>query len=378
MKRRTVGEGTLFEEHDPRRRTTHRAEIDVRLPNGTVKRVIVRGIGPTATREALLKKAARLRDANPEADKMSMDDYLDKWLVFKAPKVRASTLSTYKRSLAHCRPHIGGIRLARLTPTDIETALAPLQTLGHPAEADKLRRTLKTAMRQAVKWGYLRSSPVEQVDPIQRPATERSVLTRSQAQLLLAACDGKVYFRLFLLALHSGLRIGELLALTWADVDMDSVRVRRTVSVGSPTGYAPPKTKAGRRRVPVSHEVIAALGRRGRHNDLVLVNRRGKPLSARNASRALGTALATVNADLLDPLPPLRLHDLRRTYATWQAAAGAHPRVIQQLLGHATPNLALEVYTDVLESQLEATRLVAVGVGAPRSTSPLHSADTVN
>lgn len=372
MKRRSPGEGTVFEETDPRRRTTHRAEVDVRLPNGTIRRVTARGIGAAAAREALAKKARRLRDANPAADKMSVSDYLDVWLVHKRPKVRESTLDTYTRTLAHCLPVIGGIRLGRLTPADVESALSPLEIKGYAAEADKLRRTLKSALRQAVKWGYLRSNPAELVDPIRKPPTERAVLTRDQAALVLAAA-GKTYRPMFLLALHSGLRIGELLALTWADVSSDSVTVRRTVSGKS---YAPPKTKAGRRRVPVSPEIIAALEPRSKPDDLVFTSRTGKPLNARNAARALDNAVAKVNRR--HKVPELRLHDLRRTFATWQAAAGSHPRVIQQLLGHATPHLALEVYTDVLEAQIENARLVAVEVAAPRHTSRFHDGNITN
>lgn len=369
MKRRTSGEGTLFEENDPKRRTTHRAEVDVRLPNGSTKRVMVRGVGAAATRDALLKKAARLRDANPTADKMTVEDYLTQWLAYKLPKVRASTHGTYSRTLRHALPHIGGIRLSRLTPTDIETALHPLEKKGYAAEADKLRRVLKSAMKQAVKWGYLRSSPVELIDPIRRPPIERGVLTRDQAAAVLAAA-GRTYHGMFLLALHSGLRIGELLALTWADVDASSVTVRRTVSG---KGYAPPKTKAGRRRVPVAPEVIASLGRAGKPDGLVFTSSTGGPLNARNAARALDNAVTKANRSAR--VPELRLHDLRRTFATWQAAAGSHPRVIQQLLGHATPHLALEVYTDVLEEQLEESRLVAVGSGAPRPSRRFQNGD---
>src|SRR5690606_26017409 len=120
VKRRLNGEGTVYEERDPRRRTTHRAEIDVTLANGAVHRVIARGVGAQDARRKLESKAKRLRNAHPDAESLTLRQYLEQWLDFKKPRVRASTLATYRRDVAHIVKRVGGTKLSRFTPRDAQ------------------------------------------------------------------------------------------------------------------------------------------------------------------------------------------------------------------------------------------------------------------
>lgn len=371
MKRRLNGEGTVYEERDPRRRTTHRAEADVTLPNGIMRRVIARGHSATDARAKLEKKIRRVKESSPEAERLTLGVFLDQWLAHKERSVRASTLAAYTRDVGHLRKHLGGVRLSRLTARDVEAAIAVISR-PHAAQADKCRRTLKQALRQAVRWELLSRSPAEHIEPVRQPETVRGVLTPAQVVLLLDAMRGQAYYGIVALAIHSGLRLGELLALRWRDVTADSVRVTRTVSEGAPGGYAPPKTRAGVRTVPVPEAVITALGARGKKDELVFRTGAGTPMSQRNVKRALDAGIVKANKEVdrmkelgeglsLEPLPDLRVHDLRRTYATMLAARGVHPRVIQRLLGQSTQATWL-IYTDVLAEQVEAARLPAVGV----------------
>lgn len=369
-RRRLDGEGTVYEEADPRRKTTHRAEIHIPLADGTYRRVIARGRSASDAKAKLDKKVRRVLDSSPEAERVTVAQHLDAWLEHKERSVRASTLATYKRDVKHLKKRLGDVRLSRLTVRHVEAAIAALER--RPALAERCRRTLKQALRQAVRWELLTRSPAEHVEPVKQRETVRGVLTPAQVTVLLDALRGQVYYPLLTLAIHSGLRMGELLALQWRNVGSDHVKVTRTVSEGAPGGYAPPKTKAGKRTVPVPEEVIALLGRRGKRDELVFLTRAGTPMNQRNVKRALDGAVARANKEIekmkavdeelsLDPLPALRVHDLRRTYATLLAARGTHPRVIQQLLGQSTQATWL-IYTDVLAEQVDAARLPPVGL----------------
>lgn len=376
-KRRLNGEGTVFEERDPRRRTTHRAEVEVRLPSGVVQRVIARGKGAGDARDKLHRKVRRLQDANPEADRTTIDAYFERWLEFKRATRRASTLATYKQDARHALKTLSGMKLGRITPHDVQRAILAIQEAGHAAQADRTRRTLKQAFRQAVRWELLHRSPAENIEPVAQPITTRYFLTEAQIVRLLSVTEQHyVCHPVYALGIYSGLRAGELLALQWRNVLPDGVHVERTVSAGSASGFGPPKTKAGVRTVPVSPVVLDALGPRGRDDALVFTSKSGRVLDYRRVLRDLKLAVGRANKQLSEEgaleremLPPIAMHSLRRTYATLLAKAGVHPKVIQVLLGQATAGLAMEVYIDVMDSQIRAAQLLPVGgpVGVTRA-----------
>lgn len=378
MKRRQHGEGTVYEELDPRRKSTHRAEVDVRLPTGVIYRVVARGVGPQEALRRLRQKVRRVQESHPEAEAQTVEQYLERWLGHKETTRRASTMRTYRQDVKHAVKHLGGIRLSRVTANDVQRTIDAIQSQGYYAQADRTRRTLKQAFKQAVRWQLLTRNPVDGVDPVERPEIERYYLTERQVMHLMSA-TGKLKARpLYALAIYSGLRVGELLALQWRHVGLDSVRVERTVSEGSATGYAPPKTTAGRRTVPVPVEVIRLLGKRGASSRLVFTTGSGKPLSSRNVARDLERAIAKTNnyvieKNLLLPdeelLPPVTMHSFRRTFATLLAKAGQHPKIIQRLLGQSTDGLAMSVYVDVHRDQLEAARLDVGGIFGGSATA---------
>lgn len=360
MKRRANGEGTVFEENDPRRATKYRAELDVRLPNGVIRRIVARGRTKAETRAALARKARLAEEQNPDAQRQTLEQFLTRWLDFKRPIVRASTIKTYERDAGAIRKALGHLPLASIRPGDVQGFITDLQARGLAAKADKCRRTLKQALKQAERWELLERSPARHVDPVRRPPPERGVWTQDQVDAFLEASRSSVYHPLFMLAIYSGLRRGELLALRWRDVSSSHVHVARTFSRDAAEGYHPPKTRAGDRYVPIASAVRAELGEEGEPEELVFRSRAGTAFGERNVNRALALLVQRANRDGAR-LPMIRFHDLRRTYATLLAAQGTHPRVIQKLLGHSTPDLAMTVYTDVLREQEEAARLEPSG-----------------
>jgi integrase len=171
---------------------------------------------------------------------------------------------------------------------------------------------------------------------------------------------------MFVTAVVTGLRQGELVALPWSNVTPEGVRVDRTWSRDEIVGYDTPKTRHAYRTVPISTDVYAMLLERHRltGGELVFPTEAGTMGSPWNVHRAFVHFMRAHNAALAEgqdalAIPRIRFHDLRRVAATLWARQGAEPKVIQQLLGHATPHLALSVYQGVLDERVEAARLDA-------------------
>jgi integrase len=185
-------------------------------------------------------------------------------------------------------------------------------------------------------------------------------LSPEQARAFLEAAKGDRFEALYVLALHCGLREGELLGLKWADVDLETgtLQVRRTLSE-TRTGHKFEKPKNGKgRSVKLSRKATEALkSHRTRQNEERL---RAGSLWQDNGfvfPTTTGTTMSCTNLlgrhfkPLLKRagLPAIRFHDLRHTCATILLVAGKHPKYVQELLGHASINITLDTYSHVIE-----------------------------
>ena len=349
-KRAARGQGTVYKEEKPNRKTTWVAERWVTLPDGRRKRVRARAASQGEALAEVEVKARRVLTLNPGADRVTVADFMVQWLEHKSAHVRASSMRAYRQDVRlHIRPALGKHRLARLQTQHCQALVDKLVNAGTPSMADRVRRTLKQALRHAVKWGLLAGSPMDRVDPVRKPAPKRATYDAAQLRKFLRVAEGSKFHPLFLLAVSTGMRKGELLALKWEDLQSDGVHVRRTVSAkASGDGTTAPKTAAGERFVPVAPATMRViLETRTKHamdSDWVFTTRNGKRHSVRTVSRVMRTLQKRYG------LPEIRFHDFRRSYATLLAEQGHHPRVIQALLGHSTPTLAMTVYTDVTEA----------------------------
>jgi integrase len=203
-------------------------------------------------------------------------------------------------------------------------------------------------------------NPAAVVTPPRAARHEIRPLTPEQARVLLAVCEGERLGALYVLALTTGMRRGELLGLRWADVDL----VARVLGVRS-TLYraegrlvlAEPKTARSRRLIHLAPEAVAALrAHRDRQlqerlqlgpawdaHDLVFANELGRPIEAQNMIRRSFYPLLERAG-----LPRIRFHDLRHSTATLLLTSGVHPKVVSEILGHATIGITLDTYSHVL------------------------------
>lgn len=323
--------------------------------------------------------------AAPRA-KLSLGEYLDQWYEACHTGVRLNTQGCWQRAIKHWKEVLGGAPLARLTALDIQRALARLPEHLSGASRHTFFGVLRSALGQAVKWGLLPRNPAEGVKSPPRSRRELQVWNEEQAARFLEAARSTRYYALFYLALATGMRIGELLGLTWDDVDLDTgvIQVRRAIATcvartGEPV-WQEPKTSAGRRRVPIGGQAVEVLrqhrkaqleqrlraGPEWRDYGLVFCTRKGGPLFNMNVNKALAACCKKAG------VPRIRFHDLRHTHATLLLRQGVHPKVVSERLGHTSVKITLDIYSHVLpDTQEEAVRAVERALGACRVGNPL-------
>jgi len=305
--------------------------------------------------------------------KLTVAEYLNRWYDTCSGGVRLNTRVRWLRAVGLWKTVLGHVPLGRLTPLDVQNALARL-----PANlSDGSRRTyfsvLRSALDQAVKWGLLPRNPAQGAKPPARSWKEVRVWDEEQAARFLEGARSSRFYALFYTALATGMRLGELLGLTWSDVDLDAgvIRVRRSLATcvgraGEPV-WQEPKTAAGRRRIPIGAQAVEVLrqhrraqleqrlraGTDWRDYGLVFCNRTGGPLFKSNVARALAACCRRAG------VPRIRFHDLRHAHATFLLRQGVHPKVVSERLGHASVRLTLDTYSHVLpDTQGEAVRAV--------------------
>jgi integrase len=241
---------------------------------------------------------------------------------------------------------------------------------------------LHSALSKALKWGMIDRNPASGVVKPRRRRKEMRTLSAEQARRLLNAAQGTRHAVLLQLAVTTGLRQGEILALRWSDIDFESgcLMVQRQLQRVSGRGlvFSEPKTAAGRRKVVLGPAMMAALKgqqelvrdrscRRGRwqENDLVFPSTMGTPQDPRNVLAAFKGILVQAG------LPDIRFHDLRHTAASLMLQQGIHPKVVQERLGHSKINITLDIYSHVLPSlQNEAAAKMdsLIGGASPKPT----------
>ena len=220
-----------------------------------------------------------------------------------------------------------------------------------------LYAVLHRALHQALKLGLVARNVTEAVEPPRPVRSEHLALTPGQARELLAAARSDRLEGLYVLALISGMRQGELLALRWSDVDLDGgkARVRSTLLRDGTLGE--PKTSKGRRQITLlavaietlrrhrlrQYEKRLSVGPAWTDRDLVFTNVVGNFLDANNLRHRAFPALLKRAG-----IPRIRFHDLRHSTASLLMSIDVHPKVVQELLGHSQIAITMDTYSHLM------------------------------
>ena len=288
--------------------------------------------------------------------------------------VSARTLYDYRAVIKTYVPqHLLRRKLLDLSPSDLQQLFNDMSERGlSPATVGGLRAVLRRALNRAMKIGLVERNVATLVDLPKPARTEIRVLSPEEVRRFLDAAESDRWHALWVLLVTTGLRPGEALGLKWEDLDGNKLRVRRALVRISGQGCSLDETKTRRSRVVALPEMtIRALeehrtrqkrerlqvGSSYVDRGLIFARSTGEPIEANNLKKRYFKPILEAAG-----LPDMRLYDLRHTAATLRLVNGEHPKVVQEMLGHASITLTMDTYSHVLPGMQEesAARLNAL------------------
>ncbi|MFC1924917.1 tyrosine-type recombinase/integrase [Chloroflexota bacterium] len=301
--------------------------------------------------------------------KTTLAEYLERWLNdYVCLNLSPRTAEGYEHVIRrHLIPALGNITLTQLKAEQLQRyyseKLAGGRCDGKGALSPRTVRhhhvLLHNALGLAVKWRLLSRNVADAVSPPHVVRSEMHTMNEDDLHTFLEAAKKTPYYALFYLALFTGMRRSELLALRWCDIDLILCQAHITRSLhylrNGETIIRAPKTAKGRRMVALSPSVIlllnehrgkqaldrAMLGTTLKDEDLVFSDLVGKPLLPNSVTHAW-IKLVRKNG-----LKGIRLHDARHTHASLMLKQGVHPKIVQERLGHSSIQITLDTYSHV-------------------------------
>jgi integrase len=297
--------------------------------------------------------------------RQTLREFLEVWLEGVRSEVAITAWTSYRDAVnRYVLPYLGSRRLIEITPLELKAWHSKLLASGRvdggplsPRTVQIAHRVLHRALADAKRWNVIHTNPAGDVRSPKVVRKEMQVWTSTDAAKFLAATAEDRLFALWVVALHTGMRRGELAGLRWKDVKLDSatltVNQQRTVAHYQVI-VAEPKAKS-QRQLHLAPATVAALqvhrqrqrlerlavGPGWENTGYVFVDELGRPYHPQRLRPMFEKACIAVG------VPAIRLHDLRHTMASLALEAGVHPKVVQEQLGHSGIDITLDIYSHV-------------------------------
>jgi integrase len=301
--------------------------------------------------------AAAAKGEQVDVSKSTLSEFLDRWeRDWCGTNVSPKTSERYRELLRlHVRPHIGAVRIQKLRATNLTELYGKLAPRLAPRTIGHVHRVIFQALSHAVNWDVISSNVAARVTPPRVAQEEIEILTASAIKAILDKSRGRPIYQIATLALATGMRRGELLALRWQDLDLDAGRItvaRSLEQTATGLRFKEPKTRHGRRTFGLPPSAVDELRQHWKaQQELRLALGAGKaPPSALVFSDVNGnprrpdvisqTWRKTAKAAKVRAT----FHSLRHTHASHLIAAGLDVLTISRRLGHASPTITLSVY----------------------------------
>jgi integrase len=363
MAKRGNGEGSIYPVKDKQGRVVgYRGSYWVYTADGPKRRYLSGKERKVVAAELAKALANRADGLVFDAGALTVGAYLDRWLEDVRNTVRQSTFEGYEYAIRpHIKPALGRIKLKDLSPAHVRWFYRERLDSGlAPATVHKLHVVLHKALKAAVADGLIPRNVTAELKLPRITREEIDPLDQDEARRLLEASRGDRLEALYVLALNTGMRQGELLALKWDDVDLERgvLRVRRTLThSGKAFVLGEPKSKKSRRTIRLTGGAVQAL-KEHLSRQLEEMERMG------SLYQPGGHIFATEAGTIINPsnlrnrsfkpllkragLRPIRFHDLRHTCATLLLSKDVNPKIVSEMLGHSSIAITLDTYSHVL------------------------------
>lgn len=286
-----------------------------------------------------------------------MDEVAELWLKNIEKTRKYNTYRLYEKSYRlHIKPFIGNVKLDDVTPIQCNMLFYKQRELSK-STLHGIRSVLKGIFTYAINFGFTTNNPIMTVKCNVGVDTDNEsvkFLTKEEQALFLREIAGTVYENEFTLILNTGLRIGEVIALKWSDIDFKNrkLTVQRTAykKIGSHTQTNEPKTAKGKRTIPLTDNAIAVLRRQREKNKVCSIDNGEYVFLSRN-----GTMMCIDNynvwfrKNIQSVIPGIGCHTLRHTFATRCIEGGMQPKTLQKLLGHSKVEITMNLYVHVTD-----------------------------
>lgn len=312
---------------------------------------------------------------------ITLEKWLKDWLSGRKPHISESTWITYETKIrVHIIPELGSLKLKDLKTRDIQKLLNDKFENGRtdgkgglsPRSVKYIYQTLNTALQQAKKERIINYNPAEAVELPKGENKEMKTLSVDELKIFLETAKSSPLYPAFILVFYTGLRRGELLGLSWSDINFNNgtLTVRKQLVKGKK--YKDTKTPKSRRTITLhkdaievlknhkkkQNEIKLILGQTYQDNGFVFCTDDGKPLDPDNFSKHFQRILKRAG------IPKSRFHNTRHTFATLALEAGVELKTVQEILGHSSISITGDIYSHVTAKMQEEAANKVGGVMA--------------
>ncbi len=288
-----------------------------------------------------------------DSKNMTLAEYLNYWYEqCCVTKLSPTTYESYKRNIdKYIIPNLGNIKLSNLLPLQLQNFYNILSETLSNTSIVYIHRILHSALNQAMKWDLVIRNVSNNVEPPKREKYKATILDSIQTTQLISAVKATYIYIPVMIALSTGMRRGEVLGLTWNNVDLESATLK-VVQAVYPTKSGlvvlPPKTKTSVRKIslpPTLVEILREHRNKNAHiSTYVCTLEDGTLISPSSLNHKFKQILKDNN------LPSIRFHDLRHSHASLLLSQGVQAKVISERLGHSNINITMDIYSHIYEA----------------------------